>query len=562
MAYRSIRQILGETSLERKCRILFGISLFALLLGSFWMFGSATEELVYRTTRRTARSLIDHEVLALHMRGLVRTEDKQFDEIYEKINESTVADQRYDWNLISPTGIVRPKERGGDVFEASDDDLEVLRSFSQTWPVEEGGSLPKDEYLDLRLPAQRKYVYYRPLRLTEEWCVSCHVHRRWGPGPGHPESVTSSVGDLYSLAKIEIPIDETQKAINVNRALLISRAIVTAFLAMLAAYLIVRYVIVKPLTHLREVSDKISHGNEQVRAEIHTGDEFEELAVSFNRMVRHMTDAQQELRGINATLDQKVDELAAVNLKLFEANRIKSDFLATMSHELRTPLNAIIGFSDVLGSISTLDDKQMRYVKNIQNSGRSLLDMINDILDLAKIESGKMDVRLSSFRIEQVVMPLCDMARPLSERKNIDLECEVATGMPELHQDQSKVQQIVNNLISNAIKFTPEGGRVVVAARGDESGQHLVLTVTDTGVGISEEDQTVIFEKFRQGMAVIAGGDAMTREHSGTGLGLSIVHELCKLLGGEVSVISELGRGSQFTVTLPFAKEPRPELVA
>jgi signal transduction histidine kinase len=186
--------------------------------------------------------------------------------------------------------------------------------------------------------------------------------------------------------------------------------------------------------------------------------------------------------------------------------------------------------------------------------------MINDILDLAKIESGRMEVRLSDFRIEHVITAQCDMARPLSERKNIDLETEIEPGMPDMFQDQAKVQQILNNLLSNAIKFTPEGGRIVVSARRG-AGHQLVLKVADTGVGIAEEDQVTIFEKFRQGKSVLTGGDAMTREYSGTGLGLSIVKELCKLLGGEISLDSELGKGSTFTVRLPWIRPetPRPD---
>ena len=149
---------------------------------------------------------------------------------------------------------------------------------------------------------------------------------------------------------------------------------------MIGLYVIVRYVIVKPLTHLRDVSDEISRGATHMRADIHTGDEFEMLAEAFNRMLRSLTAAQDELRDLNTDLDQKVDELAQANMRLHELNRLKSDFLATMSHELRTPLNSIIGFSDVLQSIEGLDEKQRRFVENIQRSGRLLLDMINDIL--------------------------------------------------------------------------------------------------------------------------------------------------------------------------------------
>jgi signal transduction histidine kinase len=260
---------------------------------------------------------------------------------------------------------------------------------------------------------------------------------------------------------------------------------------------------------------------------------------------------------VNADLDSKVDQLAQMNMRLYEMNRLKGDFLATMSHELRTPLNSIIGFSDVLGSIDSLDEKQKRYVQNIQKSGKMLLDMINDILDLAKIESGKMEVRLTRFPIAHVIAGLIDMCRPLTEKKNIDLESDVQPGLPELYQDQNKVKQILNNLLSNAIKFTPEGGRIVVEASRDEQG-NLVLVVSDTGIGIAEEDQQRVFEKFRQGKVALGEGDAMTREYSGTGLGLSIVRELCRLLGGEISLESELGKGSMFTVRLPWMLPDRP----
>jgi signal transduction histidine kinase len=153
------------------------------------------------------------------------------------------------------------------------------------------------------------------------------------------------------------------------------------------------------------------------------------------------------------------------------------------------------------------------------------------------------------------------MARPLSEKKNIDIECQLPVDPPLMRQDQARVQQILNNLLSNAIKFTPEGGRITVSVECD-AHDFMVMKVIDTGVGIAEEDQQAIFEKFRQGRTAMPGGDAMTREHSGTGLGLSIVKELCKLLGGEVSVISELGKGSTFIVRLPWRLEDQPHLEA
>ena len=421
----------------------------------------------------------------------------------------------------------------------------------------------EDLMRDSRDAARQEYNYYQPVYATAESCFQCHRSNGIsGFNLNHPElgGPVLEKGGLIGVVKVILPDSETQRAINWNRAILLATAIITVFFAMIAAYIIVRYIIVKPLRHLREISDEVSRGQFDARADIHTGDEFEDLAKAFNKMLRHLVSTQEDLRQSNINLDLKVDELAQLNMRLYEMNRLKGDFMATMSHELRTPLNSIIGFSDVLSSIKSLDDKQQRYVGNIQKSGRMLLDMINDILDLAKIESGKMELKLSEFTIEQVIQTQCDMARPLAERKNIDLTCAYDPDLAPLYQDVVKVQQILNNLLSNAIKFTPEGGRITVAAAREEESDMLVLSVTDNGVGIAPEDQTAIFEKFRQGAQVLARGDAMTREFSGTGLGLSIVKELCKLLGGEISLHSELGQGSVFTVRLPWTRVDAPKL--
>jgi signal transduction histidine kinase len=207
-----------------------------------------------------------------------------------------------------------------------------------------------------------------------------------------------------------------------------------------------------------------------------------------------------------------------------------------------------------LGSIASLEDKQKRYVQNIQKSGRMLLEMINNILDLAKIESGKMDVRPTDFSIEQVIRAQCDMARPLTEKKNIDLE-PIEPDLP-LHQDQARAVDPQQPVVQRH-QVHARGGRSRPAAA---TSRLPVMQVSDTGVGIAEEDQQVIFEKFRQGRTGMPSGDAMTREYSGTGLGLSIVKELCKLLGGEITVESELGKGSTFTVRLPWHLQEQPRL--
>jgi len=340
-----------------------------------------------------------------------------------------------------------------------------------------------------------------------------------------------------------------------QRAFLIATALVTAFLAMLGAYAIVRYVIVKPVLHLKDVSDEIARGNLDLRADIRTGDEFEELSHAFNRMLRHLVTVQDELKNVNNDLDGKVDELAHVNLQLYEMNNLKDEFLATMSHELRTPLNSILGFSDVLAEASNLEDKQLRYVSNIQSSGRQLMSLINDILDLAKIESGKMELQLVQFDLAEFIERQVGTMQPIADRKNIEMTYSIGKSLEEVFQDRGKLQQILNNLLSNALKFTPEGGRVSVRVKPlDEELMEIV--VVDTGVGIRLEDQEQVFEKFRQGQGVPGQQNAITREHGGTGLGLSIVKELSRLLGGETFLQSEFGKGSSFGIRIPIHYEP------
>ena len=446
-----------------------------------------------------------------------------------------------------------------------------------------------------KMDANGHYHYYEPRWVEAGDCLNCHRSR----------SPDMEPGDLIGIVEVTI-IDPPSKAVTTDYWVrLLVASILTATLAMLAFYIIIRWIIIKPLRHLRKVSDAISHGDITQRADLHTGDEFESLAMAFNRTIRHILNSQEKLRGINVELDQRVDQLARLNVQLYESNRVKSDFMATMSHELRTPLNSIIGFSEVLSSIDSLDEKQKRYVDNISKSGKTLLSMINDILDMAKIEADRIIVQPGIFNITAIVGAQCDMAKPLADRKNIDIECDMPNQLPSIQQDASRVQQILNNLLSNAIKFTPEGGRIKVQVRRmmpgtspqknlpsenesivprGKTGRHslrrvdplddlaaakneaesqtirepmLELKVIDTGVGISEEDQLVIFEKFRQGKSSMAEGDAMKREYSGSGLGLSIVKELCRLLDGSVLVESQLGLGSTFTVTLPWTLEPQ-----
>lgn len=415
--------------------------------------------------------------------------------------------------------------------------LEMERLFREEGPV-----IPTEDSqmrFAAETPPEGWYVYYHVVNFSDR-CLSCHGRF---PRYGEPQVP-------FWVVKVMLPFRLTQVATPATLAWMITVAMLTVAATLLVVHWVLRRLVLNPLQHLKTVSDEISRGGTDLSVNLDTGDEFNELADAFNRMLRHMTDGQEKLQNLNSELDVRVDQLAQANLHLFEANRLKSDFLANMSHELRTPLNSIIGFSDVLHDISSLTDKQRRYAANIQKSGKLLLDMINDILDLAKVEAGKMRVTPTSFHLANLVSAQCDMLRSLVDEKNMDLQIETDDDLQEVFQDQPKMQQILTNLLSNAIKFTPDGGLVTVSL-GRVSETYFYITVQDTGVGIPESDFEIIFEKFRQSNAVLQN-DGLTRQHSGTGLGLSIVKELCKLLGGEVRLSSQLGTGSTFQVVLPI----------
>lgn len=415
--------------------------------------------------------------------------------------------------------------------------LEMERLFREEGPV-----IPSEDSqmrFAAETPPEGWYVYYHVVNFSDR-CLSCHDR--------FPRFGEKKVP--FWVVKVMLPFRLTQVATPATLAWMITVAMLTVAATLLVVHWVLRRLVLNPLQHLKTVSDEISRGGTDLSVNLDTGDEFNELADAFNRMLRHMTDGQEKLQKLNSELDVRVDQLAQANLHLFEANRLKSDFLANMSHELRTPLNSIIGFSDVLHDISSLTDKQRRYAANIQKSGKLLLLMINDILDLAKIEAGKMRVTPTSFHLADLVGAQCDMLRSLVDEKNMELQVEADDDLQEVFQDQPKMQQILTNLLSNAIKFTPDGGLVTVSL-GRVSESYFYITVKDTGVGIPESDFEIIFEKFRQSNAVLQN-DGLTRQHSGTGLGLSIVKELCKLLGGEVRLSSQLGTGSTFQVVLPI----------
>jgi signal transduction histidine kinase len=517
MSYRGFKRLLGETALETKSRMYLGVGVLVLMAASFYAYARQTEGLAFDQLTHTGRTLVSPIVARAHVRGELAVGMDQLQQQIEKNWPEGL--QTYSYRIVTPAA-VRPER------QAAPDDLAVLADFLND---------PAKAEMTRELPADRAFVYYGAVRAAAA-CVHCHAD----PAAVRDAAPNLQPGDLMAVVSIRLSTESIEAGFHQNRALLLTFALGTTALVLAGSYVIIRYVVVKPVKHLKSVADAIAAGQINVRSEIQTGDEFEDLSDAFNRMLRNLTNVQDRNRELIATLDKKVDELARLNMALFESDRLKGDFLSTMSHELRTPLNSIIGFSEVLLNADNLTDKQHRYAANIMTGGQQLLALVNDVLDLARAESGRMRLHPRESRVADLCEQAVAQTRPAADKKGVELRVKVPADLPPVRQDAGKIGQILGNLLSNAVKFTPEGGRVTLTA-GVE-GEHLVLTVADTGVGIAPEEQELVFAKFRQ------SANPLTREQGGTGLGLSIVRELAKLLGGDVRLRSDLGRGSTFTV--------------
>jgi signal transduction histidine kinase len=393
------------------------------------------------------------------------------------------------------------------------------------------------------LSTQREYRYAKAVR-----------------GPGR---------ELLGLMILERRSIEAGAMLLVNSGYLLSAGAFVLIIAVLLFYVITHKLVLSPVRMLRETSERVREGDLTARSDIRTGDEFEELADAFNQMLVDLSGSQDQLRAINRAMDLKLTELSEMNTTLHDAAKLKGDFLANISHELRTPLNSIIGFAELLMETARADAalpdppisvvKRLRYLENIHSAAKTLLEMINELLDMAKLESGKIDLHIGKVNVHDTCEGLLGLLWPQAERKGITLKLEATDDLPMVQTDVKKFQQIIFNLLSNAVKFTDppsktgrptetitlRAEKLSGVAPGGEQTEQIRVSVIDTGPGIPPEEHDKIFEKFYQ----LSAGH--TREHSGTGLGLAICKEFAAILQGEIQMVSEPGRGSMFSLIIP-----------
>jgi signal transduction histidine kinase len=518
---------LPRISLAAKYRILFGLAVLLIIAAALYVpwrrMSALLLEQPYREAQRAADDYFRLVLASPAAAGSVHGHE------FSLLPEGLRGQPRF----IGPP-------RGGE-GSASAPAAEPLDSFAVK-ALRSFARPPKREatYAIESLPDGKRLHYARAVWVTRG-CLECH-------GEGKNASRTFAENELAGVITISLPVERGDQQMLLNQVFIVGAGALAGVLAILVFYFITHRFILSPINELQDVALRVSEGDLGVRSHLRTGDEFEQLADSMNVMLERLRTSQDELRKANELLDQKLEDMAQSNVALFEANRLKSEFLANVSHELRTPLTSIIGFAELIreGPPGESNGKTSRYAENILISGRILLEIINDLLDLAKIEAGRVELRVEPVMLGELCSSLIDFMRPAADKKNIQLTCTLAEGSPEVQTDRGRLRQILFNLLSNAIKFTPDGGGVHLTCERGDDGQ-VRLAVTDNGPGIAPDQQAVIFEKFRQ------VDQSATREHHGTGLGLAIAKELTQLLGGRIGVESQLGLGSTFWLLLPAA---------
>ena len=342
----------------------------------------------------------------------------------------------------------------------------------------------------------------------------------------------------------ERPVEEAYERLYGSVLRTSSLLLIGLGMALFASFYVARRV-VGPLRVLGQGVERIGKGDLGLRLDLKTGDEIEVLAEEFNKMTAAL---QEAYAGLEQKVAERTQELARANQRLDEASRHKSAFLASMSHEFRTPLNAIIGFSEVLldPSLRVTEEERRQFLTDILNSGRHLLSLINDLLDLAKIEAGRVELQVEPAFLQEILQTVKSTVHPLAAKKSIEVQVESDGEIGWVPMDAARIKQILLNLMGNAVKFAPEAGKVWVRTTAKDGAVR--IEVGDTGPGIPAEEHERIFQEFRQ--VARASGD---EQPEGSGLGLALAKKFVEMHGGRIWVESQVGKGSRFFFTLPIS---------
>lgn len=344
-------------------------------------------------------------------------------------------------------------------------------------------------------------------------------------------------GDILGTVKLGLTTVENDKIINKRiEQFLISTLVISVLLFIMLLYIIKHYLLTY-IEKLKVHTKLIGEGKYHKTLDINTKDEFEELSHSINTMTKNIDESHSNLKRLNLIQEQQ-------KIELIEANKSKDDFLANMSHELKTPLNSINVISSVMmkNKDSSLSDKQVQNLSIINHCGNDLLFLINDVLDLSKLEAGEITLDNTTFNLNELMLDIKNMIKPQAKDKNIQFVFEYEKNIQFIYSDKQRIKQIVKNLLSNSLKFVKEGTIELIIKDLDD---RFSITVKDNGIGIEKKKLENIFDRFKQ------ADTSTTRKYGGTGLGLAICKELSTLLNGSIDVQSEINIGTTFTLTLP-----------
>jgi len=538
-------------SLANKCQVLVALAVALMLLAGGAIVWVRFEQLVADTPRQRARDLAS----ALLGRGMgpgaaaTRPAEAEPwlgpDRLPEAVTlPSEVARQRLSVAWV-------PAKR----FDDAADDDRFLAAAIERFELRADAT---DAFTEDTDPLGRPFFrYVRAVRRSDLAAMGAA-----DDPPFAADLDTTAVADpLRYLLLIQLHDQQSARQTALNTVYLGGAALAAGLIAVLMFWLIISRLVLVPIRLLRNYAERVNAGESNLRAEIHTGDEYQRLAEMFNAMLDQARKNEAALRSLNKGLDLKLGELAESNVALYEANKVKGEFLANVSHELRTPLNSIAGFAEVLRDTlpqtgdAARDEKRRRYAQNILQSSKRLLELINDLLDLAKIEAGRLELRVGPVSIADTCEGLLTLIRPMAEARGVRLKLKVEPNLPMVETDAGRLQQIVFNFLSNAVKFSPRGGSVTLlaskSAGQDEDEPNIRIAVSDTGPGIDPADHQRIFEKFTQLDA------SVTKEQGGTGLGLTISRDLAELLQGTIEVESAPGKGATFSLTIPRSIKSR-----
>jgi len=511
---------LSPLSLAEKCRLAFGAAVvmvlaIALLIPYAWM-SRLTQQVCLNSSRAKSETLFRR-----HFQPKDYT-DKTLAPLKNSGAVMDVNDPEIQWIRFTPDYT---------------DKLDSLNQESREVILRLKADPERNDEIWLEKKGRHVQSTYVRLFRASDNCISCHNPQGSAVAFAHNEPVGAAV--------IKRSAGEVGRTVLMNRIWILVAGLIGGAGAIIAFYWITQRVILSPIRQLRAMANNVAEGNLNIRSAIRTGDEFEQLANAFNHMLDGLQDTQEKLRQMNKQLDDKIIELSDRNIELFKANKIKSEFLANISHEFRTPLNAIMGFAEIMRDKADLArEKRQKYAENIITSGKTLLTMINDLLDLAKTQAGKMKLHIEQAAVSTICREAAATFSLPRKKKRIKVKLLIDENIPPLVTDAGKVQQILCNFLSNAVKFTPEEGRIEIrAVMLDE--KIIRIAVADNGPGIAEADKEKIFEKFRQ-----ADG-SLTRATSGTGLGLAISQELSLMLAGSIGLDSEIGKGATFWLDIP-----------